>query len=52
MTFNENIFPDDFMVDSQTLQNLELSSLKKNNEAGSAQTEGDTADLIGTTEEN
>ena len=62
MTFNENNLPDDFMVDNEPLQNLELSiercidieqsSLTKTSEAQSAQTEGDTADLVGATEEN
>ena len=62
VTFNEKIIPDEFMADSEPLQNLELSiegcidyeqpSTTKTSEARSAPTEGDAADSVGTTEEN
>ena len=62
VTVNENIIPDDFMVDSEPLQTLELSveecidneqpSTAKTSEARSAPTEGDTGDSVGATEEN
>ena len=62
VTFNEKVIPDDFMADSEPLKNLELSiegcidieqpSTTKTSEARSAPTEGDTADSVGTTEEN
>ena len=60
MTFNENIIPDDFMVDSEPLQKLELSiegcidteqsSRTKTSEARSAPIEGYTADSVGASE--
>ena len=62
MTFNDNIIPVDFMVDSEPLQTLELSiegcidieqpSTTKTSEARSAQTEGDTVDSVGATGES
>ena len=62
VAFNENIIPDDFMVDSEPLQTLELSiegcidierpSTTKTNEARSAPFDNDTADSVGATEEN
>ena len=62
VTFNENIIPHDFMVDSEPLQTLELSiegcidieqpSTTKTSEARSPPTEGDTADSVGATEKN
>ena len=57
VTFNENIIPDDFILDSDSLQTLKLStercidieqpSTLKTRETRSAQTEGDTADSVG-----
>ena len=62
VTFNENIIPVDFMVDSESLQTLELSiegcidieqpSTTITSEAPSAPTEGDTVDSVRATEEN
>ena len=62
VTFSENIIPDDFMVDSDPLQTLELSidgcldieqpSTTKTSEARSAPTEGDIVGSVGATEEN
>ena len=62
MTFNESLIPDDFMVDSEPLQALELSiegcikielrSTTKASEARNAPTEGFIAKSVGATEEN
>ena len=62
VTFKENIIPDDFKVDSEPLEALELStegcldieqpSTTTNSEARSAPIEGDTADSVGATEED
>ena len=62
VTFNENIIPDDFMVDSEPLQTLELSiegcidveqpSTTKTSESRNSPIEGDTSDSVGATEEN
>ena len=62
VTFNESLIPDDFLVDSEPLQALELSiegcikielpSTTKSSEARNAPTEGFIANSVGATKEN